>query len=358
MSSQAPQKKKSSKPRTTVLTDVMSFSSDHKTMKTELQNRMTFDPPVYGSVPNSNPLISFYRVPFGIKNPDNTEGDVIIDMDRCFSFGTGENRSPDTQALNGYSTSISMYDRDGATERQVRTVQFIATMSEVIKEHLLLDDIKAAMDSYELEAADLKKLDPLYYKRDKGKLVEGASPSFYPKLIWYKAGKDKNGKERPANMKTTYYLEDEVDENGEQVEADPMDFMGVRHYITAAVKFESVFMGAKTKNIQCKVYEAEVKAADTGPKRLLKISSTRTPTVIISGANPLLKKSSVADSKDESDESSSKPSVKGVTRPVVHAPDEELHASDEETDYLPVKEAEVKASKKVTKVKVTGAKKE
>jgi len=35
------------------------------------------------------------------------------------------------------------------------------------------------------------------------------------------------------------------------------------------VKFESIFFGAKTINIQCKITEADVRKSDSGPKRML-----------------------------------------------------------------------------------------
>src|SRR5258708_7845864 len=104
MSTQA--KKKVSKSKITALTDIMTFPSDIKEMKEQIQKRLTIDPPISGTVPNSNPVINYYRINIGIKNPDGTEGDLIVDLDRCFCFGTGENKAPDSGILNGYSASI------------------------------------------------------------------------------------------------------------------------------------------------------------------------------------------------------------------------------------------------------------
>ena len=39
---------------------------------------------------------------------------------------------------------------------------------------------------YELEGSDLKRLNPLYWKKDKGKVVEGVGPTLYAKLIYSK----------------------------------------------------------------------------------------------------------------------------------------------------------------------------
>jgi hypothetical protein len=325
------------------LTSVMDFSSDPKTMKEELKARVIFDSPIAGSVPNSAPPILFHRIMYGIKNPDGSTGDLILELDRCFSFGTTENRSQDQASLlNGYSTSIAMLDRDGASEKQLRSVQFVDILTEVTKEHLLQEEVKNACNSYDLEMGDLKKMQPLFRKKENGKIVDGAVPSMYPKLIWYKANIDRNGKDRPATMNTKYYLEDEVDENGDQQEVDPLDYIGVRHYITAAVKFESIFMGAKTKNIQIKMYEAEIKTIESGPKRLLRVTAGRSPAVIINGPNPLLARSKLED----------EPKAQKTVPLAVDS--SELLASDEEDDEEEKIAEEEKPKKKTVRKKVAG----
>jgi len=324
-------KKIQKKARNTLLTDVLDFPGDRKALKEELKRRLVIDPPQTGTVPNSNPAITYNRINIGIRNPDGTEGDLVVPLDRSFSFGVSESKAPDTGILNGYSMVISMYDRDGATERQARSVMFIEVLAEILIEHCLTEETKDALGKYDLEAALLKKLNPLYYKTEKGKRVEGASPTFYPKLMWYKAGKDKNGKDKPASMGTTFYSEDDVDENGEQVTVDPLEFIGVKCYITPAIKFENIFLGSKN-NLQAKIYEAEVKAVETGKKRLLKVAATRAPSVIISGSNPLLQKG--PGGKDEVKEPgvSSKLDENRVSDYTVssHAEDDQLQASDDE----------------------------
>jgi hypothetical protein len=256
--------------KNTQLTDVMEFSSDLNAMKDQLKKRLVMEA-VKSQIPGST--LSFYRLMLSIRNPDNSVGDVIIDLDRSYSFGVSESRDLATNNLNGYTLSVSMYDREGATEKQLRSVQFINCLSDIVKDYLLTEEGKSSVENWELESAHLKKLNPLYFKKDKGKVVEGSIPTFYPKLMYYKASKDKNGKEREARIGTKFYLEDEVDENGDSLEVNPLDFLSVRCYVTPAIKFENVYVGSKI-SMQCKVYEANVKAADSGPKRLLKVGSS------------------------------------------------------------------------------------
>ena len=114
--SQAIQQKKPrrvNRSKTTTLTDVLSFPAERNACKNELRKRLIIDDPVSGVVADSNPPISFWRVTFGIRNPDGTEGDIVIGLDRCFCFGVQESKDPGSQKLNGYSMAIAMYDQAG-----------------------------------------------------------------------------------------------------------------------------------------------------------------------------------------------------------------------------------------------------
>lgn len=342
-------KKVQKKTKFTQLTDILDFPADRKACKEALKKRLVIDPPITGTVPNYNSTINYHRINIGIINPDGTEGDLIFSLDRCYCFGVSETRATDTGVLNGYSMAISMYDRDGATERQVRTVMFIEVLSELLIEHCLLDETKDALGKYDLEAALLKKLNPLYYKTEKGKKIEGASPTFYPKLMWWKAGKDRNGKDKPASMNTVFYSEDEVDAEGEQLKIDPLEFIGVKAYTTAAIKIENIFLGS-SNSLQAKVYEAEVKEIESGKKRLLKVSATRGPSVIIGGSNPLLEQKLSNNEEKERSSSSSVPATKDQDQILFHAgSDDQLQGSDDEGTGTDKK-------KKVIKKRVVSAK--
>lgn len=320
--------------KSTQLTDVMEFSSDINTMKSQIKNRLIMEA-VKSQIPGST--LSFYRLLLSIRNPDGTVGDVIIDLDRSYSFGVSESRDLATNNLNGYTLSISMYERDGATEKQVRSVQFINCLSDVIKDYLLTEEGKASVENWDLEAALLKKVNPLYFKRDKGKIVEGSSPTFYPKLMYYKASKDKNGKEREARIGTKFYLEDEVDENGDAQEVNPLEFLGVRCHATPAIKFENVYVAGKV-SMQCKVYEANVKAAESGPKRLLKAGPRLTMTSDGSGSSSGFSTAKVTLSSTKEE----------FTEEELQLPEDEESGVQE-----PLKEEPKKVVKKVVKKKVT-----
>ena len=124
--------------------------------------------------------------------------------------------------------------------------------------------------------SDLKPMDKLlWWKEDEnGDRVAGQGPSFSPKLIEFSARKDtKTGKEKPYQMCTVFYLEDEVDENGNPIEINPFDFLSTKTakkycFVRPAIKFESIFFGAKI-SIMCKVTESDIAPVQMGPQRLL-----------------------------------------------------------------------------------------
>lgn len=292
----------------------------HDIVDWNIENLIFADPEA-GSVPGAEPPINFMRVnlltqnhkftPEGAietdaeGNPlnDDSIGDLTFGFDRYFSFGVSETTSPETNAVTGHSMSLAMFSREGATEREIRTVKKIEDIVQKAKEHLLV--IRKELKKPKMEMSDLKNMDKiLYWKLDEdGERVSGQGPTFSPKLIEYKARKDyKTGKEKPYQMCTIFYLEDEVNENGDAVEVSPLDFLSTKTdkkycYARTAVKFESIFFGAKTISIQCKITEADIAPVQMGPQRMLhgrhkvnvfnKVSMNAS-----SGVNPLLMSSS------------------------------------------------------------------
>jgi hypothetical protein len=347
----------------TQLINIMDLPHDRAGMKAALKARLIFDPATYGAIPGDEQL-GFHRINVGITNPDGTQGDVVFGMDRSFSFGVSENRSKETKALQGYSYPISLYDRDGATEHQLLTVQFIELCAEVAIEHMLKAATRDEVNDYKYQEANLMKFNPLYYKEEKGVRIEGASPTFYPKLMWYKAGKNKRGKEVGERMFSRFYAEDEVDENGDPLPLNPLDFQNKKHNTTPAIKWEGIFFGKAAKNTQWKLYEAYVKEAESGAKRLLRTAARSQPTIV---AAPATAAAASKAGKDEaganvaSSASAAAPqSPVATSKPAAPVPERKLAASDDEHEEEDEEEEKPKKPKKgkkgdVKRVKVPAA---
>ncbi len=268
-----------------------------------------------GIVPNSAPPIQYVRVNLltlnhkidndgnimkdenGIPLNDDTYGELIFKFDRMFCYGVSEILSNETKTVQGHTMSFALWSREGVTEREIQTSRKIEAIIKKCKEHLI-SIRKDGLKKPKLEEADLKEMDKLlYWKEDEnGDKVQGQGPSFSPKLIEFKERVDKNGNKKDYQMCTVFYHEDDVDENGDPVEVQPLDFLSTKMnkkfcYARPAIKFESIFFGAK-KNIQCKVTESDIAPMNRGPQRLLhgrhSIPINNKLTMNTSGLHPLL----------------------------------------------------------------------
>lgn len=248
-----------------------------------------FRKPVDGSILNDT--VKFKRIAIGTRNPDGTLGELVIPTLSVYSFGLSENVNPQTQKADGHSLSLCLYSKDNPSDEQKKWVETFNAIVEYIKQYLL--DHKDDIEKYELEPADLKKFNPLYYKKDKGKIIDGTGPTLYAKVM--------------QNKKTDSITTPFCDENGRDI--DPLSILGKRCYATAAIKFEGVFIGSRI-SLQIKVYEAKIKLIDSAPRRFLQTMSVSSEVVYEEKSSmPSSSSSSLPDQKSDDDDDSG--SVKG-----------------------------------------------
>ena len=263
-------------------------------------NNMVFSKPEVGNIPGS--AMNFQRIRISTKNQDGTMGDLVIPTETIFSFGVQENTDMASGAVNGYTMPLCLWNKDGPTDEEKAFSDKFDEIVEHIKEYVI--DHRDDIEKYDLEMTDLKKFNPLYWKREKGKIVEGRGPTLYAKLLVSK--KDGN------RIMTTFIDSD----TGEEIE-DPMDLLKKYCYVNAAIKFESIFIGTKV-SLQVKLYEASVKMLSTGPKRLLKIAPRPTPQVNLTFEEEDANESdagSLASSSDEEEEAPSTPKAETPPAP-------------------------------------------
>lgn len=211
-------------------------------------SRMVFSEPQVGSVPNT-PIV-YKRINISTLNKDGTVGDLIISTEQVFSFGVSENVNPETKKVNGHVLPLCLYNRNGPTTAEKAWVDTFDSIVEHCKNHLV--ENREEIEQYDLSMNDLKKFNPLYWKREKGKIVDGTGPTLYAKLIASK----KNNK-----IMSMFY-----NENEETI--DPLALLGKYCYVNAAIKIESIFLGNKI-SFQVKLYEANVRLMDGGMKPLM-----------------------------------------------------------------------------------------
>lgn len=226
--------------------------------------RMVFSDPIKGSIPNTT--IAYKRINISTLNKDGSVGDLILPTERLFSFGVSENVNPETKKVNGHVLSLCLYNRDGPTAAEKAWVETFNNIVEHCKKHLIKN--KEEIEQYELAMNDLKKFNVLYYKRDKGKIVEGTGPTLYAKLI--------------ASKKHNKILSMFFNTDSEPI--DPLNLLGKYCYVKAAIKIESIFVGNKI-SFQVKLYEAEVEMMDAGMRPLLSRPKVSTKLLTSGGTN-------------------------------------------------------------------------
>ena len=224
-------------------------------------SKIMFSEPETKSIPNSP--ISYNRINISYENSDGSVGDLIVPTEHLFSFGLQENTDMNSGKVNGYSIPLVLWNKNGATDAEKLFIDTIETISDTCQDHILSDDVKDKVGKYDLDKSDLKKFNPIYRKREKGKIVEGRSPCLYPKVIV-------NKKDGGLRINTFF-----VDSNTNE-DIDPMTLIEKRMHCTCGIKIESIFVG-RTISLQVKVYECVAELVDSGMRRLLSAKpSTKT----------------------------------------------------------------------------------
>jgi hypothetical protein len=278
--------------------------------------RMVFSDPVKGSIPNSDPPINYQRINISTLNEDGTTGDLILPTSELFSFGVSENKDPTTQKVNGHVLPLCLWGRDGASEEEQDWTDTFNNIVDRCVEYLLKN--REELEQYELVKSDLRKFNPLYWKKEKGKILKDRGPTLYAKLISSK----KQGK-----ILSMFFDNDDNSVN-------PLDLLGKYCFAKAAVKIESIFIGSKI-SLQVKLYEATVRVMDTGMKRLMRPKASG--RLMSAKSNPMAEtKANDSDGDDDSDNVSDAGSIEDD--------------SDEEPPK-PVKKSPVKKKKVVRKVR-------
>jgi hypothetical protein len=218
---------------------------------------MTFGKPKPGTVG----AVSFLRIPIGTKNPDGSTGDLIISAPRVYSFGLSQTVSMTTGKPDGYTLPLCLHSRDGPTNEEKSFIQAFNDIVDRARQYVL--EIKTSIGKFDLDAGDLKKMNPLYIKKDKktGKPEDGVGPVLYPKVMQRAAKNGKNYSEDQEKVITTLFY----DQNGRDI--DPLSLLEKQGFAIAAIKIESIFIGAKI-SLQVKIHEVEYQVNDTAPKRL------------------------------------------------------------------------------------------
>jgi len=212
--------------------------------------------------------MTYKRLNLSTVNEDGTTGELIFQTPKpdpddpdphCFSFGVSENESQETKKVNGHSLPICLWSRgaDGKAAPTKEEKQWTDKFDALV-EHVKNEVVKRRdeLEEPDLSIAELKKMNPIYIKKEKGKVVAGSSPTLYAKLIESK----KNGQEKIVSL---FY----DSETGDEI--DPLTLIKKYCHVDAYIKFESVYIGSGKHTLQVKLYNAVVKPLQMGVKRIV-----------------------------------------------------------------------------------------
>lgn len=249
---------------------------------TDLHNlnldNIVFSKPEVGNIAGQK--ISFKRIRVAARYPDGNIGDLIIATPpNLHCFGLQETRDMGSNALNGYTLPLCMWNRNAPSDDEKNFTDKFTQIVDHCKKYIL--DHREEIEKYDLEASDLKKFNPLFWKMEKGKIVEGRGPMLYAKAIYNK---------KKAKIETIFVNEDTNEE------IDPFELLNKVCSATAAIKIESIFIGNKV-SLQVKLFEVVYKVKDNSVRGLLRPNAVKRDESIVSKKDPL-----ASDPHDEEDD--------------------------------------------------------
>ena len=106
---------------------------------------------------------------------------------------------------------------------------------------------------YDLDMSDLKKFNPLYWKTEKGKILEDRGPTLYAKCLYSK-------REEKIN---TIFINEELNCN-----VNPLSILNKQCFVKFALRVESIFFGTKI-SLQVKLHEVLFRPKETILRSLL-----------------------------------------------------------------------------------------
>ena len=291
-------------------------------------NNLIFSAPEENQIPASK--LKFKRI--NIKYEHNNDiGDFILKSPpHLKSWGLAEQNDLNTNALNGYTVPMVLYSRPGGTDEEKKFVETINTICDKCKHHLVehRDDI----EKWNLEESDLKRFNPLYWKRgDRGNIIEERGPTLYAKVMYSK---------KTGDIYTNF-----VDQQNGKHNKTPLNILN-KHLenVSFGIKIESIFIGSSIMSLQLKLSEVAYSLKDTTLRSLLN------PNIILSGNKNDVPKMEVKneDHHNDDDKEEEEEVEEEIEEEVEEVEEEEVEEEEVEEEVVEVVTPSVPATKSKT----------
>ena len=217
-------------------------------------NNMVFD---IKKFPIPNTTFEYRRVFINTVYPNGNTGSLILPTaGELFSFGLRENIV--NEKLIGHSMGISLYSKEKPTEEQEKWVETFNDIVEHCKKFLLENKVQLGKKS--LHENNLEKFNPIYRKTDDNdEFVPGFGPTLsvkliesIPKSMILTKFEDMDTRKKLDPMRL---LAKHPDQSEEEKRREKLGFCNIR----AAIRIESIFVGAKDITLQVKLHQVLVK---------------------------------------------------------------------------------------------------
>lgn len=198
-------------------------------------NNLVFSEPETKTVPGQK--ISYQRLRISIDEQGKQYDCLFRSPPSLLSWGIQESNDLATNKLNGYQMPIVMWTNNGNQAERSFTDGF-QRFCDYVKNHLF--ENKHTFGKYDLELSELKKFNPLFWKMDKGKIVdESRGPTLYGKCLY----------DRKSQKIGTMF----VNEVTKQI-VPPETLIGKHLYITFTLRVDGVFIGNRL-SLQVRIAE-------------------------------------------------------------------------------------------------------
>lgn len=210
---------------------------------------LVYSKPEVKSIPGQK--VSCKRVHLSYKVGDELQDVILESPPELLSWGLAEQHDMMSNQLTGYQLPICLWSKNGPSPQERTFTDIIDNISEHTKKYLV--EHRDELEMYTLELAELKKINPLYWKMEKGKKVEDKGPTLYAKCLYNKRNE----------TITTLFINEDLNCN-----VNPLSVLGKQCYVKFALKIESIFFGSKI-SLQVKLVEVLFRPKETVLRSLL-----------------------------------------------------------------------------------------
>ena len=196
-------------------------------------------------VPNSDK--TYDRIPITVEYDTNVSGPLLIKTDKCFSYGARQNVNKETGEVYGWTLPISMYDKEGATDHQLRFVKLL--------DNLIMRAKKRVQEEYPIDTEAINKIGGCMWQPDD----ETKGPTLYAKII--------SGKNGNTRYDSRFSRVKDIS-NPSRKERVTIEKITESCYVQAVIRVDSIYVSEGKAYLQVKVYEANIEKLEELPSYL------------------------------------------------------------------------------------------